>query len=285
MSEPPKSWRDILPVHPAAETYPLLEHDDLMELGRDIQANGLRVPIVLFQTKSRWFLLDGRNRLDSMEAVGLHVVRSKTMPKGDRRPPLVDELLKNSRTISGDAFERRIDPYDFAISSNLHRRHLTRAQKHELISKLLKATPERRNRATAKLVGVSDKTVRFVRRKLEATAEIPRLEKIRIDGKARIALFVEPVAPLGDSFVMPNLTAPKQEVIPPEIFMISAALESPETNAAELLADVGRQLREARGSLVANVPLRRRAVFVRDCMETLDIILSDLRDITLGDFL
>ena len=61
------NWRDILPVHPAADLFPLMSESELRELGEDIKANGLRASIVLYEGK----LLDGRNRLDAMELVGV----------------------------------------------------------------------------------------------------------------------------------------------------------------------------------------------------------------------
>src|SRR5262245_56294019 len=63
------TWRDILPIHPAAELFPLMSPDELRELGEDIVKNGLTSPIVLWQgdRKSPVCLLDGRNRLDALE--------------------------------------------------------------------------------------------------------------------------------------------------------------------------------------------------------------------------
>ena len=79
------------------------------------------------------------------------------------------------------------DPYAIALSFNLHRRHLTSAQKRDLISKVL-ARPEVSNATVAKQTMADDKTVAKVRRKLEATSEIPRLEKTTgRDGRSRPA--------------------------------------------------------------------------------------------------
>ncbi len=47
----PKSWRDVLPVHPAADLFPLMSHDELLELGKDIKKNGLESPIVLWSPR------------------------------------------------------------------------------------------------------------------------------------------------------------------------------------------------------------------------------------------
>jgi hypothetical protein len=41
------TWRDHLPVHPAAELFPALSPDDLRQLGEDIKANGVRQRVVV----------------------------------------------------------------------------------------------------------------------------------------------------------------------------------------------------------------------------------------------
>ncbi len=45
MSEPRKSWRDVLKVHPAAELFPIMEADELQKLAIDIKKNGLQQKI------------------------------------------------------------------------------------------------------------------------------------------------------------------------------------------------------------------------------------------------
>jgi hypothetical protein len=76
------------------------------------------------------------------------------------------------------------DPYEFVISANIHRRHLTAEQKRELIAKLLKAKPEVSDRQIAKQVKVDHKTVATVRKGRELRGEIPHVEA-RTDTKGR----------------------------------------------------------------------------------------------------
>jgi hypothetical protein len=172
-----KSWRDVLPVHPAADLFPLMSPDELRELGEDIKANGLREPIVMISEKGRWSVLDGRNRLDAMEAVGL------PMPTPLVLPPRRAEAV---RVYQGSyAIEHNLgDPYAYVLSANIHRRHLTAEQKREIIAKVLKANPEQSNLAIAKQVKADDKTVGKVRRELEARSEIPNVDA-RTDTKGR----------------------------------------------------------------------------------------------------
>jgi hypothetical protein len=35
-----KGWRDVLPIHPAAELFPLMAPDELRALGADIKKSG-----------------------------------------------------------------------------------------------------------------------------------------------------------------------------------------------------------------------------------------------------
>ena len=166
-----KSWRDILPIHPAANLIPPLSSEEFKDLADDIKKNGLRVPVtLLIDDNSNRALLDGRHRLDALELAG--------------RDNLPDDLKVSEFTY----LEKGIDPYAYVISTNIYRRHLTLTteQKRKLITKLLKATPEKSNRQIGDIVKADGKTVSSVRRKLEATAEIPQLtETIGKDGKAR----------------------------------------------------------------------------------------------------
>ena len=139
--------------HPLADLFPLLEGDELADLVADIRANGLREPIVLYQDQ----VLDGRNRLRACKAA-------------DVEPQFVE--------FDGD------DPIAYAISLNVHRRHLTSEQKREVIAKLLKAKPENSNRQIAKQVKASPTTVGTVRSKMEQEGDVSRLDT-RLDSKGR----------------------------------------------------------------------------------------------------
>jgi hypothetical protein len=160
---PKKSWRDVLPVHPAADLFPLMSHDELIELGEDIKRNGLTSPIVLWRADDNAVpcLLDGRNRLDAIEAVTGHPVWV-----------MLDPVL-NDGTYVIQAGQRwwldvivqgPVDPYEYVLSANIHRRHLTAEQKRKLIANVLEAKPEASNNSIAKQVKADDKTVASVSR-------------------------------------------------------------------------------------------------------------------------
>jgi len=152
-------WRKHLAVHPAADLFPPMSEPELHELGEDIKKNGQKSQIILWKDeKGRIYLVDGRNRLDAADLVGVENNFREGLP------------TLHWHFLDGD-------PYDLAISLNIHRRHLTAEQKRDLIAKVLKAKPEASNNSIAKQTKSDDKTVAKLRRKLESTSEIPKLDK------------------------------------------------------------------------------------------------------------
>src|SRR5262245_27205920 len=103
----PASWRDVYPVHEAAELFPLLEGQAFDELVENIRRYGLREPIVLTGDGK---LLDGRNRL---------------------RACLAADVLVKTRTFRGPG-----KAFQYVISANLHRRHLTESQRSMIAAKI-----------------------------------------------------------------------------------------------------------------------------------------------------
>lgn len=95
-------------THPAAELFPLMDDDALAALAEDIAKHGLRDPIETLDGE----LLDGRNRLRACELAGV--------------APRFDEV-----TLNGES------PTEYVVSRNLHRRHLTTAQRAALAVELL----------------------------------------------------------------------------------------------------------------------------------------------------
>jgi hypothetical protein len=101
------------PVHPYAAIFPLEDGTTLTEMGDDVKANGLRVPIVLYHEQ----ILDGRRRELACERAGV--------------PPTYS-------TFSGT----EDDALAFAVSLNLHRRMLTESQRALVAARLAAARPK-----------------------------------------------------------------------------------------------------------------------------------------------
>jgi hypothetical protein len=193
----PNSWRDVLPVHPAADMFPVLGRDELLELGRDIAAKGLTSPVVLWSESTKHgdvvSVLDGRNRLDAMEAVGIEFgIDNETKcfgwagcfrsgspwSEGENLSPLglvTGPCNPEEQTVTVIKADSGVDPYEFVLSANAHRRHLTTEQKRGLIDKILKTKAELSDRQIGKIAKADHKTVAAARTKLEGRGEIPHV--------------------------------------------------------------------------------------------------------------
>jgi hypothetical protein len=170
-----------LEFHPLADIFPLMEGEEFGALVADIKDHGLREPIVLASDPLVWDedngeeegvekILDGRNRYRACLAAGVEPNFAN-----------INHLLYGG----GDADEREVATA-FVISKNIHRRHLTSEQKRDLIAKVIAAKPEASDRQIAKQVKVNHKTVGAARAEMEATGEIPQLNKtVGADGKSR----------------------------------------------------------------------------------------------------
>jgi hypothetical protein len=183
-----KSWRDVVPVHAAADLFPMMDEEQLRELGKDIKEHGLKhepvfwTPSDAIRETTHWYLLDGRNRLAAMELVGIKF----TYQVDDDGEPWIHETTSFGDRILGRHLFEPIDPYEYVLSANVHRRHVTAAQKRALIARVLKAQPEKSDRQIAKTVGVDHKTVGAQRTELESTGEIPQsVTRNGADGKTR----------------------------------------------------------------------------------------------------
>jgi hypothetical protein len=166
------NWRDDLLTHPAAELFPRPSEAELKELAEDIKLNGQCVPIAVCKSADGKTLavVDGVSRLDAMALTGLLNVNSE------------DELCIGKELVRFTAVTG--DPYAFALSANIHRRHLTAELKRDLIEKLLKAKPEQSDRQIAKQTKTSPTWVGKIRKEAEAAGDVSTVDT-RIDTRGR----------------------------------------------------------------------------------------------------
>ena len=146
----------MLKVHPAAELFPLMSPDELKVLGEDIQKNGLQHPVVLWSPGddenllSEEFLLDGRNRLDAMELVGIQTVENGQLSIDDLHNPsfsLEQHLFEFRRGFDDDLKDIRLpdtDPYAYG-SPNI-KPPLTADRRGIIAERSLNPTVRPRNR-------------------------------------------------------------------------------------------------------------------------------------------
>lgn len=98
--------------HPAAELFPMMPTDQYEAFKEDIRKNGFQQDIVLYKGQ----ILDGRNRYKA--AVELDMLDDLPIAEMDD--------------------DTDIDPYQWVISRNLHRRHLNESQRALVAAKLAK---------------------------------------------------------------------------------------------------------------------------------------------------
>jgi hypothetical protein len=232
-----------LTPHPLSALFPLMSDDELNELIADIKEYGQREPIVLFEDQ----ILDGRNRYLACQKAG---IEPKTV-----------------------AYEGE-DAEAFVISVNLHRRHLTQAQKQEVVAKLLKASPTRSNRAIGKLGHVDHKTVGSKRVALEARGEIPRVE-MRKDTKGRSYPAHKEIetAPSSTPKAKHDFLSPRRVRTVIDFLTI---LHDGDIN--QHLNDLLRMLADEKGRIAA-LPRLQREALARGFLAVLDILADDLRPI------
>ena len=187
----PKSWRDVIKIHPAADLFPMMSPDELKTLGEDIKANGLAQQIVLWTPDSnhrKWrkrgefHLLDGRNRVAALESLGCISFDDDGWP--EIIWPLFSGPIIFRPEVDVIILGPEVDPYIYVLSANIHRRHLTAEQKRDLIAAVLKAQPSKSNRTIAQQTKADHKTVGAVRERLEGRGEIPHVSTVE-DTKGR----------------------------------------------------------------------------------------------------
>lgn len=161
------------------QVMPPLTADEYADLRDDIATNGITVPVVYDQHGR---LIDGHHRVAIAAELGIDAV-----------PQVVREVV--------NAQEAR----SIAYALNLHRRHLSREQKRDLLAASIKADPGLSNREHAKRTGSSHPTAAAVRAELEESGEVEELStRVGSDGVAQPAKKAEHACDLcGEHFTRP----------------------------------------------------------------------------------
>jgi len=176
------NWRELLAqrgikVHPAADLFPMIADEELESLAKDIAENGIRQGVVLW-TSTRMpvqtaaaargaLLLDGRNRL----AAAVLAYRSDP----DRLAEMLDDALYVNPENSARLIGGEIDPWDFVVSANICRRHLSVDDRRRIAEELLRQRPQRSDRDIGRQVRLDHKTIGGLRAEQERRGEIPHV--------------------------------------------------------------------------------------------------------------
>jgi hypothetical protein len=196
------SWRDQIEVHPAAALFPLMSETDpdgLSDMAVSIAMNPLKVPDLmpvihaellnpdcssLSQSKWKFTLLDGRNRLDAMELAGIKFALRPNERSLPSTPGWLLDVDRGDLVVSHPLEVERDDPWEYVRRANVERRMMNRAEKRELIKRLLKHAPEKSDRAIAEMAMSHKNVVKSVRGEEEARGHIAHV-KTRVDSKGR----------------------------------------------------------------------------------------------------
>jgi ParB-like chromosome segregation protein Spo0J len=184
-------------VHPVADIFPMMEREAFEALKADIAEHGQREPVTFWRDQ----LLDGRNRYLACLELNLE--------------PL-EQMLDDDHP----------DPVGFAMSLNLHRRHLTTSQRAMVAAKLanlqhgsnrFEAKVERKNfpsttlEQAAEMLKVSDKTVKHAKSVAEHGAK-PLVEAVE-RGEVPVSLAAKLVAAEPDKKEQAKLAKQGKEAI------------------------------------------------------------------------
>lgn len=147
---------------------PPLSEAELEELRASIRENGVMVAVLVDEDGA---VIDGHHRQRIADELGIDypVTQRAGLTEADKR--------------------------SLALSLNLHRRHLSREQKRDVIAASLVADPELSNRQHAERVGASHHTVGDVRDELEGRGQIAHVEN-RTDTLGRSAPATKPSRPI-----------------------------------------------------------------------------------------
>jgi hypothetical protein len=236
-----------LQFHPLSSFFPLIEGPEFQELVADIRKRGLEDPITLHEGK----ILDGRNRYRACREAGIE--------------PRFNDYAGH-------------DPSGFVISKNVFRRHLTTAQKLDLIEKLLIADPTRSDRATATLLGVDHKTVGAVRIEAEASGDIPQTtRRVDVKGRSRPARASRTPAPSVSAISkeIKSTSAKRDQGI---VGFAEWMRSSPETELARRLEELLRVLADEKKRIAA-IPQAKRVALARGLVDVLAVSAKDLAPI------
>lgn len=199
-------------IHPAAELFPLIDGADFDALVLDIKTNGLIEPIILLGNQ----IIDGRNRLRACEAAG---------------------LTPRYREVNG------IDPTQYVVSRNLHRRHLTTAQRAAIAAELANQQ-HGGDRKSEVIKGSKDPLIKESATSIEDAAQLLKVSTASVK-RAKQLLRNDPSAHAAvKRGEKPTNRRPRTSPTTPDVVPISVTPVSPEERAAweEGMKEGGRMI-------------------------------------------
>ena len=174
-----------IPFHPLANIFPLMTEAEFKALKEDINKNGLREAITLHDGQ----ILEGRNRHNACKDI--------------YKKPNFQELPKG------------VDPLDYVVSANIHRRHLLTSQRAVIGARMVSLQPGQRANGVAPSIEGAAKLLNI------GHASIERALKVLASGNADLITKVEQgkmtaAAAVKELEAKPKAEEPKAEVSTPD---------------------------------------------------------------------
>jgi ParB-like chromosome segregation protein Spo0J len=206
--ESAKPEAELLPFHPSADVFDLMDGQEFEELAADIERRGLRIPIITYKGQ----IIDGRNRARACAKAGV--------------PARYEEF-----TGTDEEVER------FIISMNIHRRHLKAEERRAKLKQLLGMHPEKSDRVIAAETGYSHTAVQKAR---QSTGN-----KLPVGGKRKGKDGIERRMPKrrGAPAISKDLDAPTMAAVRKKLLERTKRGENP--SIAEVTAEVLAELKSA----------------------------------------
>lgn len=154
----------MIPFHPLADIFPLIEGDDFDKLVDDIRAHGLREPIVLLEGQ----ILDGRNRYRACVAAGM-------LPESLGELTVFQIKYFHHFVAAGEPSPPQAVLLAFVISKNLRRRQLNDDQRRMVAARLVNLQQGRPSEETSQNANIIS---REEAAKL-MTSDVPGIDRAR----------------------------------------------------------------------------------------------------------
>jgi ParB-like chromosome segregation protein Spo0J len=280
-----------IPVHPAAAAFPPMSDDELVELGEDIKEHGLKQPLWFYSEARRPKTIDRMAEAIALQNTAMRQARDRQLPLLDGRNRLMamqrvgmlnEAVLKDLLQRAKICYADETTPEEFVMSANVHRRHLTPDDKRKLIAALLKANPERSDRATAKIADSNRTTVGQIRRDLEQKGDVSIIDT-RTDSAGRQQPATKPPKPPSKEAQIRALREGRElearSEIPNVVTRTDSAGEPPTPPPMPDLDELKSVLAMLRGdpARIANLSLEKRVALARVCLAFLNLTVADLR--------
>jgi hypothetical protein len=189
--------------HPAADLFPMMQGKQWEEFKEDIRQNGFQESVTLYKNQ----ILDGRNRYKA--AIELD---------------MIDDL-----PISEIDDDHQFDPFQWVISRNLHRRHLTESQRGMVAARLARLSVGRPSKEIGSIEHINAPSLEKAAEQLQVGKEtVKRAKSVLEHGSPELIAAVDSGEVAVSRAATVAKTTPKEK-------QVDVVKEKPKQQAAKVL--------------------------------------------------